>query len=138
MRLRIALKITFWFSLFTKKQYAYQCISHWSSYNANNTIQFLTECLHTPSSLLLRLAFLRVWRSKCYSNATYRNLAKCFYKAGKDKMVTAICEVLQPPASPPSNPQTQPLYQGIDTTCTHTDLGIYSSVHNNENVKVPY
>ena len=92
----------------------------------------------TPSSFLPRLAFLRRWRSKYYSIATYRNLAKCFYKAGNDKMVTAICEILQPPVNPPSTPpsnppsntQAQPLYKGI-ATCTHaTALGIYSRVHN--------
>ena len=75
----------------------------------------------TPSYFLPRLAFLRIWRSKYYPTATYRNLAKCFYNAGNDKMVTAICEILQPlvnppstpPSNPPSNTQAQPLYKGI-------------------------
>ena len=92
--------------------------------NVAHLMSWYIDCLHmTPSSFLPRLAFLRIWRGKYYSTATYRNLAKCFYNAGNDKMVTAIREILQPlvnpPSTPPSNPPSNTQAQQGIATCTH-------------------
>ena len=46
-----------------------------------------------------RLAVLRKWRSKYGPNATYRNLANCFYSADKLDMVEAISQALGAPNS---------------------------------------
>ena len=49
--------------------------------------------------LRFRLAVLRKWRSKYGPNATYRNLANCFYSADKLDMVEAISQALGAPNS---------------------------------------
>ena len=41
---------------------------------------------------------LRKWRQKYSPIATYRNLAKCFYDAGKPEMVEVICKALGAPS----------------------------------------
>ena len=47
------------------------------------------------SSLIIfsRRAVLRKWREKHSRNATYKNLAKCFYDVDKLDMVDIACEV---------------------------------------------
>ena len=48
------------------------------------------------SSLIIfsRRAVLRKWREKHSQNATYKNLAKCFYDVNRLDMVGSVCEVL--------------------------------------------
>ena len=41
-----------------------------------------------------RLALLQEWRKKYGPNATYRNLAKSFYDAGKPGLVETVCAVM--------------------------------------------
>ena len=58
-------------------------------------------CVH------FRLAVLRRWRSKYGLAATYRNLAECFYSAGRLEIVEVVCQALRSPyvikgAVPPS------------------------------------
>ena len=60
-----------------------------------------------------RRAVLRKWRSKCGRNATYRNLAKCFYHADMSEMVEAICEVLGAPSGSVVGRQQGIYYIGI-------------------------
>ena len=48
--------------------------------------------------LRFRLAVLRKWRSKYGPNATYKNLANCFYSANKLDMVERVCQALGAPS----------------------------------------
>ena len=49
------------------------------------------------SSLIIfsRREVLRKWRKEHSRNATFMNLAKCFYDANRLDMVDIICEVVQ-------------------------------------------
>jgi len=60
-----------------------------------------------------RRAVLRKWRSKYGRNATYRNLANCFYHADMSEMVEAICKVLGAPSGSVVGRQQGIYYIGI-------------------------
>ena len=50
--------------------------------------------MHIHIIFVYRLALLQEWREKYGPNATYRNLAKSFYDAGKPGLVETVCAVM--------------------------------------------
>ena len=73
-----------------------------------------------------RLALLQKWRKTYGPNATYRNLAKSFYDAGKPGLTETVCEVMthdyQCNTSQPNSPATAATIPTRFSSCTCTFL----------------
>ena len=79
---------------------------------------------------LYRLALLQQWREKHGPNATYRNLAKSFYDAGKPGLVETVCVVMTCDYPTVSTPQQAPisLSRAIPNATTATSSTRISSL----------
>ena len=60
----------------------------------DNLLPNFEDCVKHIALFLHRLALLEIWREKYGPNATYRNLAKSFYEAGKPGLVEIVCVVM--------------------------------------------
>ena len=104
--MNIILRNTVYFACASAEGSPYVCYEHSACMNTSCSIHDTNLCISALCAHF-RLAVLRRWRSKYGLAATYRNLAKCFYSAGKPEIVEVVCQALGSPyvikgAVPPS------------------------------------